>query len=34
MPEMNDDRIAGLVDEQLRYLRGEGPQPDSHRVNR
>jgi hypothetical protein len=28
MPEMDDDRIAGFVDEQLRYLRGEGPQPD------
>ena len=28
MPEMDDDRIADLVDEQLRYLRGEGPHPD------
>jgi hypothetical protein len=28
MPEMDDDRIAGFIDEQLRYLRGEGPQPD------
>jgi hypothetical protein len=28
MPEMDDDRVADLVDEQLRYLRGEGPQPD------
>jgi hypothetical protein len=28
MPEMNDDRVADLVEEQLRYLRGEGPRPD------
>jgi len=28
MPEMDDDRVADLVDEQLRYLRGEGPEPD------
>lgn len=28
MPEMDDDRIADLVDEQLRYWRGEGPEPD------
>ena len=28
MPEMDDDRLADLVDEQLRYLRGEGPPPD------
>jgi len=25
---MDDDRVADLVDEQLRYLRGEGPEPD------
>lgn len=28
MPERDDDRVAAIVDEQLRYLRGEGPQPD------
>ena len=28
MPEMDDDRIADLVEEQLRHLRGQGPQPD------
>ena len=28
MPEMDDDRMAHLIDEQLRYLRGEGPEPD------
>jgi hypothetical protein len=28
MPEMDDDRVGDLVDEQLRYLRGEGPKPD------
>ena len=33
MPEMDDDRIAGFVDEQLQYLRGEGLQPESHGVD-
>lgn len=28
MPEMDDDRMAELVDEQLRYLRGEGRELD------
>jgi hypothetical protein len=28
MTERDDDRVAAVVDEQLRYLRGEGPEPD------
>ncbi|HXW34999.1 MAG TPA: hypothetical protein VEJ87_10515, partial [Acidimicrobiales bacterium] len=28
MPEMDQNRLADIVDEQMRYLRGEGPQPD------
>jgi hypothetical protein len=28
MPEMDDNRVADIVDEHLRSLRGEGPRPD------
>lgn len=28
MPEMDDNRLADIVDEHVRYLRGEGPEPD------
>lgn len=28
MGEMDEDRVASLVDDQLRFLRGEGPEPD------
>jgi hypothetical protein len=28
MAEMDEDRVAGFVDDQLRFMRGEGPEPD------
>ena len=33
MNEMSEDQLDNLVDEQLRYLRGEGPRPDLSTLN-